>query len=102
MAENSMREPFDAYAEVRIKVSTEFPECAGKLGAIMGVSHNLETDEFFYSVSVDGLRQSYFLPETDLLPTGKLRDESQYMSGINLKVIVDTESGEGFVAPDEI
>lgn len=90
-------EPLPFYAKIQIGIAKGVPaEVIGKTGIIFGRAQNTR-GRWNYSVRVDGMESSYYLPQIALTPTGEILHRRDLYSGATAKVLVD-QHGNGHIA----
>ena len=90
---------FDFFDEVYVDKSI-IPSDTELLGTILGKSET-DSGKAFYAVLIESLGESYMCPPEALRKTGRKRDPKDVYPGDRIRVIVDPETGEGKIIPND-
>ncbi|HZL36270.1 MAG TPA: hypothetical protein VFC78_13210 [Tepidisphaeraceae bacterium] len=88
--------PLPFYAEVHVKQRSGVPDEVVGLGGVIFGRAQLRNGQWSYSVSLQGLAESYALPHAALEPTGEVFQRSDFYKGEAVKILVD-DGGAGTV-----
>ena len=91
---------FDFFEVVKIKPELIDSKNAAATGVVLGRSMS-DSGEWGYAVHVYEKEEGWDISESDLIPTGKFVDRSEFYTGDVIKVIVDEKTGEGYKKPDK-
>ena len=95
-----MEPKFQFYEIVRVtKPEHQSKEYEGKEGAVLGRLQN-DQQKWRYGVSLYGFDESVMFAEDELESTGRFGKREGFYSGESIKVWVDPETGEGYLADE--
>jgi hypothetical protein len=90
---------FQFYEIVKITNPMLSKEYAGKHGVVLGRSQDDE-QKWNYAISLYDFAETVMFHEDELESTGQMDKPENFYTGENIKVKVDPETGEGYLAED--